>query len=66
MNEIAEPVPNASSSRLASATVCSATFRPQFEELARTIALEAGKPIKQARGEVGRSVTTFATAAIRR
>jgi acyl-CoA reductase-like NAD-dependent aldehyde dehydrogenase len=33
------------------------------EELARTIALEAGKPIKQARAEVGRSVTTFATAA---
>ena len=33
------------------------------EELARTIALEAGKPIKQARIEVGRSVTTFSTAA---
>src|SRR6266511_584465 len=33
------------------------------EPLARTIALEAGKPIKQARIEVGRSITTFATAA---
>lgn len=33
------------------------------EELARTIALEAGKPIKQARVEVGRSVSTFAAAA---
>src|SRR5262245_4049339 len=35
----------------------------QAEDLARTIALEAGKPIKQARIEVGRSITTFATAA---
>jgi acyl-CoA reductase-like NAD-dependent aldehyde dehydrogenase len=33
------------------------------EELARTIALEAGKPIRQARAEVARSVTTFAAAA---
>jgi acyl-CoA reductase-like NAD-dependent aldehyde dehydrogenase len=33
------------------------------EALARTIALEAGKPIKQARVEVGRSVSTFAAAA---
>lgn len=33
------------------------------EELARTIALEAGKPIRQARVEVARSSTTFATAA---
>jgi acyl-CoA reductase-like NAD-dependent aldehyde dehydrogenase len=35
----------------------------QAEDLARTIALEAGKPIKQARVEVGRSITTFAAAA---
>jgi acyl-CoA reductase-like NAD-dependent aldehyde dehydrogenase len=35
----------------------------EAEDLARTIALEAGKPIKQARVEVGRSVTTFAAAA---
>jgi acyl-CoA reductase-like NAD-dependent aldehyde dehydrogenase len=33
------------------------------EELARTIALEAGKPIKQARLEVGRTVNVFAVAA---
>ena len=33
------------------------------EPLARTIALEAGKPIKQARVEVGRSAATFAAAA---
>jgi acyl-CoA reductase-like NAD-dependent aldehyde dehydrogenase len=33
------------------------------EDLARTIALESGKPISQARLEVGRSVTTFAIAA---
>jgi glyceraldehyde-3-phosphate dehydrogenase (NADP+) len=33
------------------------------EPLARVIALEAGKPIKQARAEVGRSVATFAAAA---
>lgn len=38
-------------------------LQAQAEDLARTIALEAGKPIRQARIEVGRSVTTFATAA---
>ncbi|MDH4100846.1 MAG: aldehyde dehydrogenase family protein, partial [Nitrospirota bacterium] len=32
------------------------------EEVARTIALEAGKPINDARGEVGRAVTTFTVA----
>jgi acyl-CoA reductase-like NAD-dependent aldehyde dehydrogenase len=41
----------------------SETIAARAEELARTIALEAGKPIKQARIEVGRSVTTFSTAA---
>ncbi|MFL5804110.1 MAG: aldehyde dehydrogenase family protein [Roseiflexaceae bacterium] len=41
----------------------SETIAARAEDLARTIALEAGKPIKQARAEVGRSVTTFATAA---
>ena len=39
------------------------TIAARAEELARTIALEAGKPIRQARIEVGRSVGTFATAA---
>ena len=32
------------------------------EEMARIIALEAGKPITDARGEVGRAVTTFTVA----
>jgi acyl-CoA reductase-like NAD-dependent aldehyde dehydrogenase len=39
------------------------TITRRSEELARTLALEAGKPIRQARAEVARSVTTFATAA---
>ena len=39
------------------------TIAARAEDLARTIALEAGKPIKQARIEVGRSISTFATAA---
>jgi acyl-CoA reductase-like NAD-dependent aldehyde dehydrogenase len=33
------------------------------EDLARTVALEAGKPIKQARGEVGRAIGVFSLAA---
>src|SRR5262245_30094423 len=41
----------------------SETIAAQAEDFARTIALEAGKPIKQARVEVGRSITTFAAAA---
>jgi acyl-CoA reductase-like NAD-dependent aldehyde dehydrogenase len=40
-----------------------AAITGQAEDLARTIALEAGKPIKQARVEVGRSAVTFAAAA---
>lgn len=35
----------------------------QSEAFANAIALEAGKPIKQARGEVQRAITTFVTAA---
>lgn len=38
-------------------------IRAHAEELARSIALEAGKPIKQARAEVQRSIFTFAYAA---
>jgi acyl-CoA reductase-like NAD-dependent aldehyde dehydrogenase len=49
--------------RAAALRKISETIAAQSEDLARTIALEAGKPIKQARIEVGRSVTTFATAA---
>jgi glyceraldehyde-3-phosphate dehydrogenase (NADP+) len=41
----------------------SETIRTRQEELARSIAQEAGKPIKQARAEVQRSIFTFAYAA---
>ena len=41
----------------------SAELDRRKEEVARTIALEAGKPIKLARGEVGRAVHTFSVAA---
>jgi glyceraldehyde-3-phosphate dehydrogenase (NADP+) len=37
-------------------------IRAKSEELARTIALEAGKPIRDARGEVERAATTFSLA----
>ncbi len=38
-------------------------IRSQSEELARAICLEAGKPIRDARGEVERAATTFSLAA---
>ncbi len=41
----------------------SATIRKRKEELARTITLESGKPIKLARGEVDRATETFKFAA---
>jgi acyl-CoA reductase-like NAD-dependent aldehyde dehydrogenase len=40
-----------------------AAITAQSDDLVRTIALEAGKPIKQARVEVARSAVTFAAAA---
>ena len=40
-----------------------AQIQDQAEAFAQVIALEAGKPIKQARGEVQRAITTFQTAA---
>ena len=49
--------------RAAALRKISETIAARAQELARAIALEAGKPIKQARVEVGRSITTFATAA---
>jgi glyceraldehyde-3-phosphate dehydrogenase (NADP+) len=49
--------------RAAALRKISETIAAQAEDFARTIALEAGKPIKQARVEVGRSITTFAAAA---
>ncbi len=38
---------------------CVARFRERFEELADALCIEAGKPIKDARGEVGRLIDTF-------
>lgn len=49
--------------RAAALRTISQAIQAQSEDLARTIALEAGKPIKQARVEVGRSAVTFAAAA---
>jgi acyl-CoA reductase-like NAD-dependent aldehyde dehydrogenase len=49
--------------RAAALRKISAGIAARAEELARTIALEAGKPITQARAEVARSVSTFAAAA---
>ena len=42
---------------------CSKRFRERFEELAQVLAIEAGKPIKDARGEVTRLIETFDVAA---
>jgi acyl-CoA reductase-like NAD-dependent aldehyde dehydrogenase len=49
--------------RAAALRTISASIASQAEDLARTLALEAGKPIKQARIEVSRAIQTFATAA---
>ena len=38
---------------------CVARFEERFEELAVALCIEAGKPIKDARGEVGRLIDTF-------
>ena len=38
---------------------CAARFEERAEELAQVLCLEAGKPIRDARGEVGRLVDTF-------
>ncbi|MDQ1257983.1 MAG: hypothetical protein QG656_2591, partial [Candidatus Hydrogenedentes bacterium] len=42
---------------------CVARFRERAEELAQTLCIEAGKPIKDSRGEVGRLIDTFKIAA---
>lgn len=42
---------------------CVARFRERFEEMAMALCIEAGKPIKDARGEVGRLIDTFKVAA---
>src|SRR5262252_1942523 len=38
---------------------CVARFKERFEELALALCIEAGKPIKDSRGEVTRLIDTF-------
>ena len=42
---------------------CVKRFEERFEEMAQALCVEAGKPIKDARGEVGRLIDTFRVAA---
>ncbi|MBX3693361.1 aldehyde dehydrogenase family protein [Dokdonella sp.] len=42
---------------------CVARFRERFEEMAMALCIEAGKPIRDARGEVTRLIDTFKVAA---
>ncbi|ACY17776.1 aldehyde dehydrogenase family protein [Haliangium ochraceum] len=42
---------------------CVARFRERFDELAMSLCIEAGKPLKDARGEVTRLIDTFRIAA---
>jgi acyl-CoA reductase-like NAD-dependent aldehyde dehydrogenase len=42
---------------------CVTRFTERFEELAHALCIEAGKPIRDARGEVGRLIDTFRIAA---
>ena len=42
---------------------CVHRFEERFDELAMSLCIEAGKPIKDARGEVGRLIDTFRVAA---
>jgi acyl-CoA reductase-like NAD-dependent aldehyde dehydrogenase len=42
---------------------CVRRFRDRFDELAMSLCIEAGKPIKDARGEVSRLIDTFRIAA---
>ena len=42
---------------------CVARFRERFDELAYALCVEAGKPIKDSEGEVGRLIDTFRIAA---
>jgi acyl-CoA reductase-like NAD-dependent aldehyde dehydrogenase len=42
---------------------CMRRFEERYEELAMSLCIEAGKPIRDARGEVGRLIDTFRTAA---
>ncbi|MEE8439585.1 MAG: aldehyde dehydrogenase family protein [Micropepsaceae bacterium] len=42
---------------------CALRFKERFEELAHALCIEAGKPIRDSRGEVGRLIDTFRIAA---
>jgi len=42
---------------------CARSFERRFDELAHTLCIEAGKPIKDSRGEVTRLIDTFRVAA---
>ena len=42
---------------------CVSRFRERFDELAHSLCVEAGKPIRDARGEVTRLIDTFRVAA---
>ena len=42
---------------------CVERFKQRFDELAHTLCIEAGKPIKDSRGEVSRLIDTFRVAA---
>jgi acyl-CoA reductase-like NAD-dependent aldehyde dehydrogenase len=60
----AEPMARmASYERQAVLNHCVARFTERFEELAHALCIEAGKPIRDARGEVGRLIDTFRIAA---
>ena len=62
--EAAQPMRElAAYERQAVLTHCAARFQERAEELALALCIEAGKPIKDARGEVARLVDTFRIAA---
>jgi acyl-CoA reductase-like NAD-dependent aldehyde dehydrogenase len=62
--EAAEPMARmAAYERQAVLAHCVTRFTERFEELALALCIEAGKPIKDSRGEVGRLIDTFRIAA---
>jgi acyl-CoA reductase-like NAD-dependent aldehyde dehydrogenase len=62
--EAAEPMRNlAAYERQAVLEHCVKRFRERFDELAMSLCIEAGKPLRDARGEVTRLIDTFRIAA---
>ncbi|THD37674.1 MAG: aldehyde dehydrogenase family protein [Sphingomonas sp.] len=62
--EAAEPMARmAAYERQAVLQYCVDRFKERFDELAYTLCVEAGKPIKDSEGEVGRLIDTFRIAA---